>query len=45
MGEWGSEEQLIEFGREGENLVGADGISKPTGDGSWVDVLANTESS
>ena len=45
MGEWGSEEQLIEFGRAGENLGGADGISKPQGKGSWIDVLASTKSS
>ncbi len=45
MGEWGSEEQLIDFGREGEILVGAGGISKPSGEESWIDVLADTKSS
>ncbi|RMZ78362.1 hypothetical protein DV738_g3847, partial [Chaetothyriales sp. CBS 135597] len=44
MGEWGAEEQLLAFGREGENLVGADGVRKPQGEGSWVNVLAPSNS-
>ncbi|RMD42565.1 hypothetical protein DV735_g2549, partial [Chaetothyriales sp. CBS 134920] len=44
MGEWGSEEQLLAFGREGENLVGSDGIRKPQGEGSWINVLTTSKS-
>ncbi|RMZ90204.1 hypothetical protein DV736_g2571, partial [Chaetothyriales sp. CBS 134916] len=44
LGEWGAEEQLLAFGREGENLVGTDGIRKPQGEGSWVNVLTTSES-
>ncbi|RMZ78278.1 hypothetical protein DV737_g3952, partial [Chaetothyriales sp. CBS 132003] len=39
LGEWGAEEQLLAFGREGENLAGSDGILKPQREGSWVNVL------
>jgi len=41
LGEWGSEEQLIAFGKEGESLlVGDGGVRKPKGDKMWIDVLA-----
>lgn len=43
MGEWGSEEQLISFGKEGEGLFSKDGgIRRPQGEKMWVDVLAAT---
>ncbi|KIW19269.1 hypothetical protein PV08_03563 [Exophiala spinifera] len=42
MGEWGSEEQLISFGKEGEGLLEG-GIRRPRGDKMWVDVLAATK--
>ncbi|KAL2432616.1 Fatty acid amide hydrolase [Exophiala dermatitidis] len=42
MGEWGSEEQLLAFGKEGEALLaGEGGIRRPKGDKMWVDVLAD----
>ncbi len=41
MGEWGSEEQLIAFGKEGESsLLGEGGVRRPKGDKMWIDVLA-----
>ncbi|KAL6253344.1 hypothetical protein RBB50_001067 [Rhinocladiella similis] len=43
MGEWGSEEQLISFGKEGEGLLEG-GIRRPRGDQLWVDVLAASKS-
>jgi len=43
MGEWGSEEQLLAFGKEGESLLGGEGLRRPKGDGDWVDVLADAK--
>ncbi|KIW40540.1 uncharacterized protein PV06_07726 [Exophiala oligosperma] len=40
MGEWGSEEQLISFGKEGRGLLEGGDIRRPRGDNLWVDVLA-----
>ncbi|EXJ83535.1 hypothetical protein A1O1_07158 [Capronia coronata CBS 617.96] len=41
MGEWGSEEQLIAFGKEGESLLASEGgVRRPKGDKKWIDVLA-----
>jgi Asp-tRNA(Asn)/Glu-tRNA(Gln) amidotransferase A subunit family amidase len=42
MGEWGSEEQLLQFGKDGEGILGEEGARRPTGNGIWVDVLALT---
>ncbi|EXJ87262.1 hypothetical protein A1O3_04221 [Capronia epimyces CBS 606.96] len=40
MGEWGSEEQLIAFGKEGESLLASGGgVRRPAGHRMWVDVL------
>ena len=43
MAEWGNEEQLLEFGREGESLAGSEGVRRPKGDSAWLDVLENTK--
>lgn len=44
MGEWGSEEQLITFGREGEGLLASEGgVRRPRGPKMWIDVLAETK--
>ena len=40
MTEWGAEERLIEWAREGEGLLGEEGVRRPGGEGRWVDVLA-----
>ncbi|KAK7897766.1 hypothetical protein LTR67_004396 [Exophiala xenobiotica] len=41
MGEWGSEEQLLAFGKEGLGLLANEGgVRRPRGDKMWVDVLA-----
>ncbi|KAI1619733.1 amidase [Exophiala viscosa] len=46
MGEWGSEEQLIAFGKEGEGLFTKEGgIRRPQGEKMWVDVLAEAPAS
>lgn len=46
MAEWGQEEQLLEWGREGEGILDADGgeegvgVKRPSGkEGRWVDVV------
>lgn len=45
MGEWGAEEQLIAFGREGEGiLAGEGGVRRPKGSKMWIDVLAENKS-
>ena len=36
MGEWGTEEQLMEWAREGDGLCE---VRRPVGEGAWVDVL------
>jgi Asp-tRNA(Asn)/Glu-tRNA(Gln) amidotransferase A subunit family amidase len=45
MGEWGSEEQLLQFGKDGEGILGEEGVRRLRGKGKWVDVtgLAATE--
>jgi len=43
MGEWGSEEQLLAWGRESESILGEDGVRRPKGSGNWVDVIADIE--
>ncbi|KIX07866.1 uncharacterized protein Z518_02520 [Rhinocladiella mackenziei CBS 650.93] len=44
MGEWGSEEQLIAFGKDGESLLaGKGGVRRPKADKMWIDVLAETK--
>ncbi len=40
MGEWGAEEQLLQFGKDGEGILGEAGVRRPTGQGNWVDVLS-----
>lgn len=41
MGEWGSEEQLLAFGKDGLGLLAKEGgVRRPRGDRMWVDVLA-----
>lgn len=42
MGEWGQEEQLLKFGKDGEDILGEGGARRPTGKGNWVDVLGLT---
>ena len=39
MGEWGSEEQLLAWGREGEGLFEGEGIRRPKREEGWVDIL------
>ena len=39
MGEWGSEEQLLTFAKEGEGLLGEEGLRRPAQEGAWVDTL------
>lgn len=39
MGEWGSEEQLLAFGKEGEGVLEGKSIRKPRREDGWVDVL------
>ena len=39
MGQWGSEEQLLAWGHEGEGLFEKGGITRPKREGGWVDVL------
>jgi len=46
MGEWGAEEQLLAFGKEGESLLkDSGGVRRPKGDGLWFDLLASSTSS
>jgi hypothetical protein len=45
MGEWGAEDQLIDFGREGEKMLSADVIARPKPKGAWLDVIESTKSS
>jgi hypothetical protein len=41
MGDWGNEEQLLAFGKEGDSFLhGGNGIRRPQGERKWVDVLA-----
>ena len=41
MGDWGSEEQLLAFGKEAQSsLVNKGGIQRPKGDKAWFDLLA-----
>lgn len=43
MGEWGDEEKLFVWAREGESLLD-DGVARrPKPVGNWVDVLAKAE--
>jgi hypothetical protein len=44
MGEWGSEEQLLAWGREGEGLFEGGGITRPVRENRWVDVLDRSSS-
>ena len=45
MGDWGSEEQLIAFGKEGESfLAGGSGLHRPKDEQMWLDVLAERKS-
>jgi len=45
MGEWGSEEQLIAFGKEGVGLLARyGGVRRPRVDKMWIDVLAECTS-
>ncbi|KIW86846.1 uncharacterized protein Z519_12632 [Cladophialophora bantiana CBS 173.52] len=45
MGDWGSEEHLIAFGKEGESfLAGGSGIRRPRDEKMWIDVLAGKKS-
>ena len=41
MGEWGSEEQLLAWGREGEGLFEGEGIRRPKREEGWVDILGS----
>lgn len=42
MGEWGSEEQLLAFGKEGESLLkDSGGIRRPKGENQWFDLLGD----
>jgi len=43
MGEWGSEEQLIQFGQRHESFLGEDGVRRPTQTGNWLDVLSQAK--
>ncbi|KAH0837489.1 hypothetical protein AYO21_08912 [Fonsecaea monophora] len=44
MGDWGSEEQLLAFGKEGESfLTGGSAIRRPKDEKMWIDVLASTK--
>ena len=42
MGEWGSEEQLLTWGREGESMLEMNGAQRPSRQDGWVDVLKLT---
>ena len=44
MGEWGSEEQLLAWGRDGEGLFEGGGIRRPKRKDGWVDVLERSSS-
>ncbi|KAK5091259.1 hypothetical protein LTR05_001440 [Lithohypha guttulata] len=43
LGEWGSEEQLIQFARKHEGFLEAEGVRRPMRDGNWIDVLAQAK--
>ncbi|KIV97352.1 hypothetical protein PV10_01114 [Exophiala mesophila] len=45
MGDWGSEEQLLAFGKEAQSsLDNKGGIQRPKGDKAWFDLLAQHSS-
>ncbi len=39
MGEWGSEEQLLAFGKEGDGMLDEKSARRPVREDGWVDVL------
>lgn len=43
LGEWGSEDQLIRFGKVHEGFLGPSGVRRPTQEGCWVDVLGSVK--
>lgn len=43
MGEWGTEEQLLTFGKDAEAFLGTRGTRRPLGDGNWIDVLRDAK--
>ena len=45
MADWGMEEQLLEFGREAQGVLGEEGVRRSKPEAQWVDVLSNCNSS